>query len=72
MKDKNLKVLGVAETRWKGSGWQTLHNDYNIIYSGKENSTDHGVGIILAPKLAACIQNTIYKIERIIATTLKI
>ena len=53
MKDKNLKVVGVAETRWKGSGRQTLHNDYDIVYSGKQNSTDHGEGIMLAPELAA-------------------
>ena len=34
MKDKNIKIIGLAETRLKGTGRKTLHENYELIYSG--------------------------------------
>ena len=70
--ERNMKIIGVAETRMKGHGRKTIHNDYEFIYSSREDNRDHGVGIILSPDFANSIQDILYKNERIVAVTMKI
>ena len=55
MKSKNHAVVGLSETRMKGSGEKVLHGNYKLIYSGKEDGR-HGVGVILAPELAPYVE----------------
>ena len=50
MENRNLKVLGVAETRLKGNGRKTVHNDYELVFSGNDADTRHGVGIFFDPE----------------------
>ena len=69
MSCRNLKILGLAETRWKGTGHIKLHNDYELLYSGNENDTRHGVGIIISPEISHLVEK-IYNISnRMIAIT---
>jgi hypothetical protein len=53
MRRYNIKVLGLCETRWNGSGQTRLSSGETIIYSGHEDADhDHtqGVALLLAPE----------------------
>ena len=53
MESYNIKVLGLCETRWNGSGQNRLSSGETIIYSGHEDMEhDHtqGVALMLAPE----------------------
>ena len=49
MEAYGLDVLGISEVRWTGQG-QTTNNGVTILYSGRENTHTHGVGILLSRK----------------------
>ena len=72
MQERNLKVLGVAETRLQGQGRQTVHTNCELIYSGSERDTRHGIGIFFDPDFATYIEKVHYISNRIIASTLNI
>ena len=72
MQERKLKVLGIAETRLQGQGRKTIHNNYELIYSGSERSTSHGVGIFFDPDFATYLEKVHYVSNRIIASTLNI
>ena len=72
MEARRLDIIGLAETRMKEHGRKTIHNDYELIYSGRSDNCDHGVGMILSPEYATHIQNVMCKNERILAVTFKI
>ena len=70
MKSKSLAVLGLSETRIKGSGEKTLHGNYKLIYSGKEDGR-HGVGVVLSPELAPYVEKLDHVSERILSVSVK-
>lgn len=72
MTDRNLQILGLAETRYKGSGQKRLHDDYELYYSGEQNSTRHGVAMIVGPELTRHVEKVHYVNNRIIALTLNL
>ena len=70
MTNRNLKILGLAETRYKGTGHLKLHDNYELFYSGSTDDTRHGVGLIIHPDLS-CHVEKIYNVNsRIIAVTM--
>ena len=72
MQERKLKVLGIAETRLQGQGRKTIHNNYELIYSGSERGTIHGVWIFFDPDIATYLGKVHYVSNRIIASTLNI
>ena len=49
MKEKNIDLLALSESRWPGSGSCSV-SSYNILYSGTPSTHVHGVAIILSPR----------------------
>lgn len=69
MKERQMTLLGLCETCWRGSRRRVLHHDYQLIHSGgKENK--HGVAI-----LSSAITHRIKEVhqvnERLVRITLK-
>lgn len=71
MERRKLDVLGLCETRWKGKGRKVVHNDYEIIYSGGDD-TRHGVGVMLTPQMAERIKDENPKNERMLKVTIQL
>ena len=48
----NLKILGLCETRWNGSGRTRLTSGDTIIYSGQEEGQPHmyGIALLMTPE----------------------
>ena len=61
MKEKNIEVLAVSESRWTGHG-VTKIGSYTILHSGTSSTHVHGVAIIMSSKAAASWEaaNSIY------------
>lgn len=72
MKEKKIKILGLAETRQKGRGRRTIHDNYELINCGNPHDSKGGVALVLEEKLANCIENIRYENNRILAITLNI
>ena len=72
MTERNLKLIGLAETRFSGNGHRNLHEDFELFYSGDQASTRHGVAIILHPDICKYVEKVIYVNNRIIALTLNL
>ena len=72
MKDKNIKIIGLAETRLNGTGRKPLHENYELIYSGEQDSTRNGVALLCEPSFSSCIERINYINGRILAATLNI
>jgi exonuclease III len=72
MIDKNIAIIGLAETRLKGKGRKIIHNNYELIYSGSQNSKNSGVALIIEPSFAQHIEKTDAINERILTVTLNI
>ena len=53
----NLKMLGLCETRWNGTGRMLLTSGDTIIYSGHEEEHPHlhGVALLLTPEAAQAL-----------------
>lgn len=53
MQRYNLDVLGISEVRWPGHGKFTTAEKHIFLYSGMEDgkSHQHGVGILMSPKM---------------------
>ena len=60
-----LNIVGISETRWAGKG-HFEHDDYYIVYSGKDKSGYGGVAIILDPKMKKSLLSEDYISERIV------
>lgn len=71
MKRRRLDVLGVSETRLQGEGRRTIHENYQLLWKGRDDSTQHGVGILVGPDLARGIERVHYINERIIGCEVK-
>ena len=55
MKNYQLEILGICETRWTEAGKTMLTTDETIIYSGNKGQNEHhtrGVGIMMTPRAA--------------------
>jgi Reverse transcriptase (RNA-dependent DNA polymerase)/Endonuclease/Exonuclease/phosphatase family len=52
-----LELLGLSETRWKGSGERRLSTGETLLYCGKPETEDHssGVGFLLSKKAKLCL-----------------
>ena len=72
MEDKKFAILGLAETRCKGQGRTTLHNNFELVFSGNVNDSHAGVAIIMEERFANHIENIRYESSRIIAVTINI
>ena len=72
MSDKGIKILGLAETRWRGKDRRTLHNNYELFYSGNPNQTKSGVVIIIEEEYANHAENITYVNGILMAMTLNI
>ena len=53
----NLKMLGLCETRWNGTGRTRLTSGDTIIYSGHDEGHPHirGVALLLTPEVAQAL-----------------
>lgn len=60
MKRRNLAVMCLSETKWKGESARDLADGYRLYYYGTDTKRN-GVGIILAPNLA----DNVIKVQRI-------
>lgn len=71
MKRLKIKILGISEMRWAGSGLMTIDN-YKIYYSG-EDSPHHrnGVALILEETVAKSVKNVVLHSDRLILVQLK-
>ncbi len=48
MRNYNLHILGISESRWVGSGRHKTNTRETVLYSGRDDSQHHeGVAIIL-------------------------
>lgn len=52
MQRKNVHLLGLSETHWKGRGHYTLDSDSTIYFSGPEDESSRGVAFIVPKKVA--------------------
>jgi len=66
MKMRDLSILALAETRLKGKGDRIIHENYRLIYSGREDSR-HGVGFLVAANLAPYVEKVNNINERIMS-----
>ena len=71
MRVRKLDMLALAETRLNGCGDEVIHDDYRMIFSGREDGR-HGVALILGPKLANFVAGIQQMSERIIGIDLKL
>ena len=69
MEERRLDILGLCETRLKGSGDSTVHNNYRLVYSGVTNGK-YGVGFMMTPSLASCVVSINQVSDRIINVSL--
>ena len=72
MKKYNLGVLGVSETRWKGSGVKSVDDCY-VIFSGVSDGRDGaGVVVFLSEKMSRYVWSWQCVSERIVVAKLKV
>src|SRR5215469_13639357 len=67
MEGRRLDIMGVCEARYKGQGVKRLHNDYVMIYKGKEEEARHGVAIIMRPEIYRRVIKVTYVNEKVLA-----
>ena len=72
MEERKLKIIGMSETRYKGQGNKTIHDNYSIYYKGRDEDSRHGVAIMLNEEMSKYVEKVYYVNERIIALRLKI
>ena len=70
MKERNLDIIGLCETRLTGEGTKILHDDYQLFYKGGMEAR-HGVGFIVTKELAERVGYLNYKSERIISFSIE-
>ena len=71
MKSRGLDILGLCETRYRGSGRRILQGNYLLIYSGGEEAR-HGVALILKENLASRVKLESAVSERLMSVTLQL
>ena len=71
MARKNLQVLCVQETKWRGSKAREIGGGYNLYYHG-EGGTKNGVGIVLCEELKDRVLAVEGPSDRVMRITLEI
>ena len=72
MKRYDLGVLGVSETRWKGSGAKSVDDCY-VVFSGvSDGRARAGVAVFLSEELSKCVRSWQCVSERIVVVKLKV
>lgn len=71
MKERNLDVLGMCETRMKGEGEKLLHDNYKLIYSGRDDG-QYGVAFMMTPSFAERVDSVRRGGERILNISVKL
>ena len=68
MNKHNVRILGVADTRGKGTGTKEIHKDFVFTWSGvsRDQRAVHGVGFIIHPDKAKDIMSIEPLSERLI------
>jgi len=61
----NIDILGVSESRFKGSGDINVMNRW-LLYSGNENDSVNGVGFLVKKEVKNSISNIVRVSDRII------
>lgn len=51
MQDYKIEILGLSEVRWRGCGEQKTANGNTILFSGKEDRCESGVGILMSKEV---------------------
>ncbi|XP_039276087.1 craniofacial development protein 2-like [Nilaparvata lugens] len=59
MKRNRLDVMGMCEMRWGGNG-ELVSGDYKLFYSGEEKQGQHGVGVLLGPRVKDKVRRVDY------------
>lgn len=72
MKERNLDILGICETRYLGEGIKAIHDGFILIYKGRDDERKHGVAIVFKAELYKKVTETFLVNERIMAVTMKI
>uniref|UniRef100_H3A352 Endonuclease/exonuclease/phosphatase domain-containing protein n=1 Tax=Latimeria chalumnae TaxID=7897 RepID=H3A352_LATCH len=67
-----IHLLGLCKTHRKVNGQRRLHNDYHVVFKGRDDDAIYGVAIILEPPLAKRIEHVVYISDRIIGLVLKV
>ena len=68
MEKRNIKVLGISETRDKITARRVLHNNY-VYFKSREDDGKHGVGVMVSEKMGQyvssfeCVNNRLMKIS---------
>ena len=71
MLDKKLKMLGMSETKWKGTGKKALRGGYVLYWSGGKERRN-GVGIMVSKEMEECIEKVDMVNERIIKVRIRV
>ena len=66
MKRYKIEILGLSEVRWKNSSEMTTNNGNYMIYSGRDDTHEQGVGILTTPKAKQALMEWIPVNSRII------
>ena len=67
MRERKIDILGLFETRFKGETDKKIHNDYRLLCRSSDNGR-HGVGFIVNPDIAKCIDTIEHIDERSLAS----
>lgn len=70
MENMQLDIMGMAETRWTGSG-KISREKYTMTYSGGEEQHENGVGIIINNNIARAMMGYIAISDRVIMMKLR-
>ena len=54
MKEYGIEVLGISETRWKGTGTVTLQSGEKVVYVGNDE-VQQGVAIMMSARAKAAL-----------------
>ncbi len=68
---RNIDLLCVQETRWKGSASRDLGSGFKLLYSGGD-TTRNGVGIVLHPALVLLVKEITRVSDRLMAVTMQL
>jgi len=55
MKEYGIEVLGISETRWKGTGSVTLQSGEKVVYVGNDDVQQGGVAIMMSARVKAAL-----------------
>ena len=71
MKERKIVIIGLCETRHRGSGDMKVHNDYRLFYGGSDDGR-HGVGFLVVPEVARYIDTVVRVDNSIISISLRL